>query len=189
MFTEIWIVIAWLLSQITQASAPQKPAAENVEIRYARAQLQLAETNLKRVDESNKRMERSVPSSVVAEYRYDIEIAKMRLQQTTSRAAMGEFSIWLQRAEAERKTAETTWKNATIVNSRAAGTFAPLDIERYRLRAEVAKLQLERGQSLTNSSRETQLQWELDVLINQVQRLQEESRQQAPWTGYFPYWW
>lgn len=189
MSTEIWFVIVWLLTQIAQPPAPQNPAAERVEIRYARAQLQLAETNLKRVNESNKRMERSVPSSVVAEYRYDIEVAKTRLQQATSRAAPDDFLVWLQRAEAERKTAETTWKNATDVNARASGTFGTLDIERYRLRAEVAKLQLERGQSLTNSSHNAQLQWELEVLNNQVQRLQEESRQQAPWAGYFPYWW
>ena len=34
-------------------------------------------------------------------------------------------------------------KNATAVNGRVPGTFEPLDIERFRLRAEVAKLQLE----------------------------------------------
>ncbi len=189
MSNELGFVVVWLLGQIAQPTALKNAPVESINLRYARAQLQLAETNLKRVEQSNKRVERSVPSSIVAEYQYDVEVAKTRLQQATAHAATSDFLVWLQRAEAERKSAETTWKNATAVNGRTAGTFDPLDIERYRLWAEVARLQLERGQSLANSSREVQLQWELEVLNNQVQRLQEESRQQTPWAGYFPYWW
>jgi hypothetical protein len=94
----------------------------------------------------------------------------------------------LQRAEAERRTAETTWKNATIVKGRAPGAFEPLDIERFRLRAEVAKLQLERGQTLVDSSHEAQLQWEVDMLNNQVQRLKEESSRTTPFVRFYPSW-
>ena len=96
--------------------------------------------------------------------------------------------MWLQRAEAERRAAETTWKNATAANGRAPGTFGPLDIERYRLRTEVAKLQLERGQTLVDSGREAQLQWEIDMLDNQVQRLKEESRRATSFIGFYPSW-
>lgn len=182
-------IVVLLLSQVAQSATPQNAPPESVDVRYARAQLQLAEANLKRVEQSNNRLERSIPSSIVAEYQHDVDIAKTRLQLATAPAAKGDFPVWLQRAEAERKTAETTWKNATTVNSRVPGTFDPIDIERFRLRADVAKLQLERGQSLANSTREAQLQWQLEVLSNQVQRLQEESRQPTPLTGYFPYWW
>ena len=102
-------------------------------MRYARAQMQLAEANLNRVEQSNKRVARSVPSSVVAEYQHDVQVAKTRLEQATAGQAASEFQVWLQRAEAEQRTAETTWKNATAVNGRVPGTFDPLDIERFRL--------------------------------------------------------
>lgn len=186
--SEFCFIAVLLLGQLTQPTAPQNSPPESVEVRYARALLQLAEANLKRVEQSNKRMERSVPSSIVAEYQHDVDVAKTRLQATAPGAA-GDFQVWLQRAEAERKAAESTWKNARDVNGRVPGTFDAIDIERFRLRAEVAKLQLERGQSLANSNREAKLQWELEVLSNQVQHLQEESRQSTPLTGYFPYWW
>src|SRR5205814_1454192 len=140
--------------------------SESVEVRYARAQMQLAAANLNRVEQMNKRLARSVPSSVVAEYQFDVQVAKTRLEQAAASRAASEFQVWLQRAEAERKTAETTWKSATAVNASAPGAFEPLDIERYRLRAEVAKLQLERGQTLVDSGREAQLQWEIDLLEN-----------------------
>jgi hypothetical protein len=129
-----------------------------------------------------------VPSSVVAQYQGEVQVAKTRLEQATAGSAAGDFQVWLQRAEAEQKSAETTWNNAKAVNGRAPRTFDPLDIERFRLRAEVAKLQFERGQSLVDSGREAQLKWEIDLLDNQVQRLKEKSRSATP-TIRFPSWW
>jgi hypothetical protein len=187
MHTEIVITVVCLLGQLTQTPAPSHTNSESLEVRYARAQMQLAEANLNRVEQSNKRVARSVPSSVVADYQYDVQVAKTRLERATADRAAGEFQVWLQRAEAERRTAETTWRNATAVNGGVPGTFEPLDIERFRLRAEVAKLQLERGQTLVDAGRDAQLQWEIDMLDNQVQRLKEESRQSTPLIG-FPSW-
>jgi hypothetical protein len=187
MHTEILITVVCLLGQITQTPAPSHTISESVEVRYAQAQLQLAEANLNRVEQSNKRVARSVPSSVVADYQHNVQVAKTRLEQATAGRAAGEFQVWLQRAEAERRTAETTWKNATAANVSVPGTVEPLDIERYRLRAEVAKLQLERGKTLVDSGREAQLQWEIDMLDNQVQRLKEESGQSTPFIN-FPSW-
>ena len=64
-----------------------------------------------------------------------------------------------------------------------------MDVERFRLRAEVAKLQLERGQSLVSAGREAQLQWQSDLLDNQVQRLKDETRNGAQNVGLYPRWW
>jgi exonuclease VII large subunit len=188
MHTEILITVVCLLGQITQPSAPSRTVSESVEVRYARAQMQLAEANLNRVQQSNKRVPRSVPSSVVAEYQRDLDVAKERLEQATAGRSAGEFQVWLQRAQAEQQTADTTWKNATAVNARAPGTFDPLDVERFRLRTEVAKLQLERGQTLVDAGREAQLQWEADLLDNQLQRLKEESSPTSPFIRLYPYW-
>jgi hypothetical protein len=149
--------------------------------------MQLAEANLKRVQQINKRVAGSAPGSVVAEYEDEVKIAKTRLDQAAAGAAR-EFQVWLQRAEAEQRAAETTWKIATAVNGRLPGTFDLLDVERYRLRAEVARLQLERGQTLVDSGLEAKLQWKIDVLDSQVQRLKEESRRPASYLPYYPWW-
>jgi hypothetical protein len=117
------------------ASRKQRRISESTELRYARAQTQLAEANLNRVQQSNRRVARSVPSSIVAEYERDVQVAKTRLAQVAAGRAAGEFQVWLQRAEAEHRTEETAWKNAMEVNDRVQGTFDPLDIERFRLLA------------------------------------------------------
>jgi hypothetical protein len=176
------------LGQLSQTPAPSKKTPENIEVRYARAKTQLAEANLNRVEQSNKRVAGSVPSSVVAEYQRDVNVAKTRLEQAAAGRTADGFQVWLQRAEAEQSTAETALKSAVEVNSRVPGTFAPLDIERFRLRAEVAKLQFQRGKSLVDSSLEAQLQWEIDLLDNQVERLKEQSRHSAPTIHSYQYW-
>ena len=67
MHTEILTTVLCFLGQLLQAPASSDTVSESVEIRYARAQVQLAEANLKRVERSNKRLAGSVPSSVVAD--------------------------------------------------------------------------------------------------------------------------
>lgn len=182
------LVTAVCLGQLSQTSAPSDAISESIDVRYARAQMQLAEANLHRVEQSNKRVARSVPSSVVAEYQRDVKVAKTRLEYAAAGRATSEFQVWLQRAKSEQRTAETTWRNAMAVNGHVPGTFDLLDIERFRLRAKVAKLQLERGQALVDSGLEAQLQWKTDLLDNQVQRLKEESRRPTSSIRSYPSW-
>jgi hypothetical protein len=162
---------------------------ESLDVRYARAQLQLAQANLDRIAERNKQVERSVPASAVAEYLDDVRVAKTRLQQATAGQSKNGFQAWIERADAERRSAETTWKNAVAANQSVPDTVAAADVERFRLRVQVAKLQLERGQSLVNAGREAQLQWQSELLDNQVQRLKEENRQPTPYVAYPDWWW
>jgi hypothetical protein len=178
------------VGQVQQTDPPRSSTPEGVEVRYARAQLQLAEANLKRVEQSNQQMERTVPSSVVAEYQHDVQVAKLRLDRASAGRAADQFPVWLQRADAERQAAETALNNANAANKSVPGTIVPIDIERFRLRSEVAKLQLERGQTLVNAGHEAQLQWEVEMLDNQVQRLNEESRRVTAYGGLdLPWWW
>jgi hypothetical protein len=187
MHAEILLTVVCLW-QLFQLPAPCDTISESIEVRYARAQWRLAEVNLNRVEQSNKRVARSVPNSIVAEYQDDVKVARTRLKQAIAGQDASEFQVWLQRAEAEQRAANTMWKTATSVNGRLPGTFDELDVERFRLRAEVTKLQVERGQKLVDSGLEAQLQWKIDLLDNQVQRLKDESRRTTPPIGSFPFW-
>lgn len=80
MHAEILITVLCWLGQLLQAAA-SGDITETVEVRYARAQVQLAEANLKRVEQSNKRLAGSVPNSVVADYQHDVQVAKTRLEE------------------------------------------------------------------------------------------------------------
>jgi hypothetical protein len=192
MIPEMVLVFASVVvGQPPGASVPKPDVAaglEPIEVRYARAQVQLAEANLQRVQRMNERLARTVPGSVVAEYRRDLGVSQAQLRDAESRSSEHGFANWLLRAESIWKSADTIWKAAVTINRQSPGTFQSLDIERYRLLAEVTRLQFERGQLLARGPRDAQLEWQVDLLNNEVQRLKEESRM-APFARSWRVWW
>ncbi len=169
------------------AASKPGPAPEDLEVRYARAQLRLAEANLKRMQDMNQRQARSVPVTIIAEYGQDVEVAKTRLQQAEAGHAENVFQTWIRRAELAWQTADSSWKNGMAVNQRTPGTFKDLDIERFRLRADIAKMQYQRGMALVEASHEAQLQWEVDCLNGEVQRLKEQTTRIPVFSRFYPW--
>jgi hypothetical protein len=180
-----------ILSQDAPATRPPEPvaASKNLELEYARAKLQLAQTNLKRVEQMNRRLARTVPANVVAEFQYAVEEANVQVHQAASGPASDEFGVWLRRAQSDSQAANNRYTSAVAGNRRVQGTFDALDVERLRLRALVARLQWERGQSLAGAPRENQLEWQVELLNNQIDRLKEEPSRISPSIRYYPIYW
>jgi len=132
---------------------------------------------------------------VVADLRSDIAEADLQVRQASADNDQSEFAVWLRRAQSQSETAVTRWKNAVSANqqlkdaNQPQGMFNELDIERFRLRAEVARLQWERGRLLVATSREAQLEWQVELLHNEVDRLREEATQVSPFIRYYPIYW
>ena len=180
---------AWALAATPAVERPNRNQ-ESLEVRYARRQLELAEANLQKVQRMNQRVPGVVPAEVITEYQQDVQVAKTRLKAAVEGNAGLPFQAWLSRAESLARSAELQWKNALAANQRARGTVDATDVERLRLRSEVARLNLERGQLLVDASPEAQMQWQINVLDNEVQRLNEEVlRKPPPSRGYHPLWW
>jgi hypothetical protein len=178
------------------ATAPPPPkTADSLELQYARAKLQLAETNLKRVEQINRRMPRSVPSSDVDEFKNDVREAQQQVSEATAGRESGEFGVWLRRAQSDMQSATTRWKNAVAANERlrnsksAKEIFDALDVERFRLRAEVTRLQWERGKTLVGAARDVQLAWQVELLNNEIDRLKEDASRVSPFIRYYPIYW
>jgi hypothetical protein len=179
---------AFLLGGLAVKAIEQDAAnADSLDLRYAQAHVQLAEANLARVARANQRVANAVAGVVVSAYEEDMAVAKLRLQ-----AAQGEvkdpFEVWLRVAEAAAKSAERQWKASLAANSRAAGTIHPLDVDRLRLRAEVTQLNLERGRMLVEAPAEARVQWQHELLYDELQRLDEEVLRNAPGSRIFPIW-
>lgn len=167
--------------------APQDAASESLEMRYARSRLKLAQANLQRVEEMNRKLDRTVPSSVVNDFKRQVGEAELEFQQASAEKRDG-FEIWLRRAENAFRSATTRWQNAQTANKQVKDTIPALDVERFRLRAEVAQLQWERGKALAKAPREEQLAWQADLLSDEVELLREESSRVAPFVRYYPIW-
>jgi hypothetical protein len=172
-----------------ETAKPEAATPESLDLRYAQAQVKLAEANLARVERANARINNAVAGVVVAAYREDLEVAKLRLQAAEGEGEGREpFDVWLRAAEAVSKAAERQWTSSVAANRRAAGAIHELDIERLRWRSEVAKLNLERGRSLADASTEAKLQWQADMLLDEIERLNEEVLRNSPSMRLIPVW-
>ena len=177
---------------VTTASNVEPPRPEgtprNFDAEYAEAKLELAQANLKRAEDMNSRVANAVSANVVAEYRQDLEVAKLRLEDAKA-GKSDAFAVWLQSAEKKAAAAKTAWESAVAANKRTKGTVELTDVERLRLRSQVLRLNFERGQSLTTESREAQLEWRVSSLGDEVERLSEVVLRNAPSrSGNQPVW-
>lgn len=165
-----------LLSAADPAPAAKSDASkEDLSVRIAKAQLQLAEATLAKAQQMNKRLPRLLPADMIAQFNDDVAIAKAQLQSVEQTKQADSLAGWIRRAESSLRSAENNLKNAVSVNQQAPNTFEPLDIERLKLRVDIARMQLERGQSLASASPDAKLQWQVDLLNDELARLREQT--------------
>jgi hypothetical protein len=177
------IAVAWD-GRSEADSAKDSPA-----VRYARAHVALAEANLKKVEVTNQRVANAVPRNVVAEYREDLELARMRLEQSLRNPGAAPMPIWLRTAEAVSKNAETEWKSAVAANQRMAGAVDELEVERLRIQSQLAKVRLEFGRSLSGRPVDEQRQWQMAFLMDELELVKEQIRRSPPSVRIYPFWW
>jgi hypothetical protein len=158
----------------TDKTAATDAAQEPVAVRYARAQLRLAELTLRKARELNRKVPLTIPNPMMAQFADDVTYAKAQLQVAERSKGADVYGSWVERAEVTVRTAEAKLKQASEVDRAVPGTFEPIDMDRFRLGVEIAKLQLERGRSLANASPEDRMQWQLEVLGDGMARLKEQ---------------
>jgi hypothetical protein len=168
------ILMALVAGHVDCAADPLAtvPADASLDVQYAKVKLELANANLKKVVEMNRRIARTVSPDVVAEYRNDAALAKLRLDGAL-KGNSDTYSFWLKAAELNWKSAHAAWQSAVAANDQQRGSVDELDVERLHLQAEVFRIGLDRGQALANQPREAQLEWRLRMLSDEVARLSD----------------
>lgn len=179
-------IIALALA-IPVASADSEKSPRNLELEYAEAQLRLAETNLRKVQVTNERFPKTVSASVIADYGEDLAIAKAQYDGVKKGGDDDFFAGWLRRIESSVRAAEASYNSARVANQRSPGTVDAMDVERMRLRMEIARLQLERGKLLAGSNVEQQLRWQVQVLNDEVAHLKVQTSRITPQTRLYPW--
>jgi multidrug resistance efflux pump len=168
-------------------SAAKDAPEENLDVRYAQAQLELAQANLRKVERANERFPKTLSAFVIGEYARDLAIAKAQLENAKRGGDAEMFQTWLERAQSNVKSAESIYENALSTNRRQPNSVDSLDLERLRLRLEVMRLQLQRGQSLAAGSHEQKMQWQITVLNDEVARLKEQTSRISPQNRLYPW--
>lgn len=179
----VLVAVAW------EARPDSDAAHESLAVGYARAHVALSETNLRKVLATNKLVARAVPANVVAEYREDLELARLRLAAALRGDGASPFAVWLRSAEASSKAAEAEWQSALAANQRMPDAVDPLEVERVQRQADLARLRLELGKTMANRPAQEQQQWELACLLDEVQLVKERVLCNPPPGRIYPFWW
>jgi hypothetical protein len=189
----LWVVPGTLLGcwlgWAASRSGGEEAQPESLQVRFAQAQVRLAEITLQKAQRMNQRVAGAVAAVDVVEYREDVEVAKAQLAAARAGAGENQFLTWLRSAQAADKAAQSRLRSSRAANARLPGTIDDLEIERLRLRAELARLRLARGQALRDRPPVEQLQWQVNLLRDEVQRLSEQVSRQPPAGRLFPLWW
>lgn len=160
------------------AQAPKNEAAaadkEPIEVRYARARLKLAELNLQKAQELNKKMGGTLIGGTVSLFSDDVDFARYQLQLAQHPEANA-LRASIARAEMDLRLAEGRMKKTVETNQRAPEVVSNADVDRAKVRVEVARLRVERGKSLENASADVKLQWQIDLLADELAAVKEQT--------------
>jgi hypothetical protein len=178
------VVLAWLastvlLTGIAPSALAQPPSAppseepkESVDVHYARASLRLAQMDLQKALDINKKIGRVLPPYAIESLRAVVNIAERQLEYALHKDAESLHQIHVAIAEAKRTAAEAQLQLALAVNKQTSGLYDDTEIERLRLAAEVARLGLEQARSVDVHSHVEHLQWQVGELQKEVLQLQ-----------------
>jgi len=170
------VIVAALSYQAgSAAQATDKAAKESLETRCARAQLRLAELALEKAQALNRKVPGTLTGATVARIADDVEYAKLQLQNVLKSGGFDSFQACLDRAEMSLKLADSRYKTARDANQRSPGVLQPLDLERWQLAAELARMRLEHGRSLATASPQAKLEFQLDLMSDELSQVKQQT--------------
>ncbi len=169
-------------SPTNDATATESEAPANFRLQQARTYLRYTEINLKLAESANERRRNTVPEARIAEYRERVKLAKALLTSAEQEQA-NNFEVYVEMAGAAYRIELASLKRAQEVKNVVSNENTDLEIERLRLKAELARLVYQRGKSLVDGSRAEQDEWKFDYLTNEVLRLRQQVRRLSFGTG------
>lgn len=160
------------LLRADQPKADKPANDESLQVRYARAHLELARLDLRRVMELNKRVPHAVSAGTIDEFQRHVEIDEEQLKQYLKGNDADIHGIFVRRAEIEMELAEANVQRQREVHGEFRTASSQLELDRSLLVAQLAKLHLERARSFdVAKSMLWDMQWQIEDLRNEVAEL------------------
>lgn len=153
-----------------QAGRPRPvAAAEELAVRYAQASLKLAEIDLRKAEEQNKKVPRTIPQVIVERLRRNVAVSEAQLEQALQPSAGGAVNVHVRYAEERVRIAELEIEKAQKARQRDPDAVPAVEVERLALAADVARLRLDMWRNpVYLPSLLDQMQWQLDRLSEEV---------------------
>ena len=162
----------WPFETSFVASQEEKPKTGLLE-QYARAQLRLAEVDLRRVEEYNAKVPHTFPALFVEELRSNLETAREQVKFVQTNGEQDLFQLQLRSLATSAKMAQDDVEQAKEVNRAMPGAIRQVDLDQLSAAADVATLRFKlAGEPGKSRSSVDLLHWHVERLSSEVQALQ-----------------
>lgn len=159
-------------SHFASWAAGQVPAKqeEPLNVRYARAFLELAKLDLQKAQNANRSVAGTLSAAYIEPLMQGVRMAEQLVDDAQQEAQGKKVAVSLRNEEVHAKLTEISYQKAAAANARVSGTVNGIELERLRLTAEVARLGLERAK-VASQTELGFVQWQLDQLHEELFRL------------------
>ena len=140
--------------------------------RYAEVYLKIAELNLQKARNPNRRVSNTIPASEIDRLKEIVHLAETQHQAASSGDNQ---SVTLENDRSQIKVTEDSLQKAVAANNRAPGSVPQIELDRLRLLSQLSRLQLAKDQAAQESkSTAAKLKQRVDQLEEQVRELQTQ---------------
>ncbi len=146
-------------------------APDKLAVQCAEANLKLAQMNFERMQQLNQKVRGTLIAGMVDQFREEVELAQQQLDVAKKTPGGDPYLATVERMRLALRSAEARAKRALDTHEQAPDIVSKDDVERMRQIAVIADLQLQRGLALKSATPQQQLQWQLEVLGNEIDRV------------------
>jgi hypothetical protein len=176
------LITALNISVVQQNQAPAQAARGaspgELNIRYAEVYLELAKVQLQRALDTNKQVPGTFTNVAIEALRQVVFVAQKQLdmfKQSNGRPV----NTFIVSAEANAHASAAAYNRAKAVNQMSPGAIPFAEIERLRLTAELANINLEKAKSIGDEASQEYVQWQIDQLREDFFQLRNQLAQIA----------
>lgn len=165
---------SWAAGRLFSADPPEKSSSEDlakIERQIAGASLKLAEVELQVLVDANQKLANTFPRSAVERSQQALALAKERAAQAGKDDDADLHTSYVDLTKSEWDVADANYRAAVRANKQIKDAVPRLEVERFRLLAELAKLRYDRAQQAGKLPEIVLLNWQVEDLRNQIRRL------------------
>ena len=127
--------------------------------------------NLARAQQLNRKVPGTLIGGMMHQFSKEVELARVELEIAKKSAKSDAFQASIERVKLALRSAKDRAKVGLQTYKKAPSVVTKGDVERMRLFAVIADLQLQRGEALADASATDKLDWQLEVMGDDLERI------------------
>jgi hypothetical protein len=147
-----------------------KKQERELDVRYAKAYLQLTQVTLDKYQDLDRSHPGTIPPNVMRVIQEGVREARDRVQLVGTTNS-GDAEIYVSGAESELHAAEESLREAESANAASSAAESALQVELHKAKVELAKIRVEKARHLAGESPLSNVRFELGQLREEVQQL------------------